>query len=126
MIKLIQRILDERKACKREEYLNEWKAKEPDLYKKMESENFLENLRQRLNLCIITTWVADMRMKLMLEIMKGNSGNTKTSWKNWVLSLKNIYRDPWGTTTPPRENWELRTETEVENGRGFDSRFCSE
>lgn len=36
MIKLIQRILDERKARKREEYLNEWKAKEPDLYKKME------------------------------------------------------------------------------------------
>jgi hypothetical protein len=36
MIKLIQRILDERKARNREEYLNEWKAKEPDLYKKME------------------------------------------------------------------------------------------
>lgn len=36
MIKLIQRILDERKARKREEYLNEWKVKESDLYKKME------------------------------------------------------------------------------------------
>lgn len=36
MIILIKRLLDEQKARKREEYLNEWKAKEPDLYKKME------------------------------------------------------------------------------------------
>jgi len=36
MIKLIQRILEERKARKRQEYLNEWKAKEPDLCKNME------------------------------------------------------------------------------------------
>lgn len=36
MIEFIERILEERKARKREEYLNEWKAKEPDLFKKME------------------------------------------------------------------------------------------
>lgn len=36
MIKLIQQILEERKARKRQEYLNEWKEKEPDLCKKME------------------------------------------------------------------------------------------
>lgn len=33
---LILRLLEEQKARKREEYLNEWKAKEPDLYNKME------------------------------------------------------------------------------------------
>lgn len=36
MIEFIQRIREERKARKREEYLNEWKSKEPDLYKNME------------------------------------------------------------------------------------------
>ena len=128
MIKLIQRILDERKARKREEYLNEWKAKESDLYKKMEY--FRELAREnesRLGLCITMTWAEEMLILLLLAVIGANSESTKKELEKLGFEPEKIFiGDPWGLRHPPRRTGELRTEIEVENGRGFDSRFCSE
>ena len=68
----------------------------------------LEKMNLRLGLCITMTWAEEMLILLLLAVIGANSESTKKSWKNWVLSLKNIYRGPLGDYDTPKG--ELGTE----------------